>query len=97
MNRIKSIFRGFNRNRLNTSVIVISMAVGMACFFLIALFIQREFSSDDFNPDKTRTFALQCDDPFGSGRGKMMHCREGSVEYMQENLAGIESFCRLWQ
>jgi len=72
------------------------MAVGMACFFLIALFIQREFSSDDFNPDKARTFALQCDDPFGSGKGKMMHCREGSVEYMQENLAGIESFCRLW-
>mgnify|MGYP000088052556 FL=1 len=25
-----------------------------------------------------------------------MHCREGSVEYMQENLVGIESFCRLW-
>ncbi|MDA3868204.1 MAG: ABC transporter permease, partial [Salinivirgaceae bacterium] len=96
MINIKTIFRGFNRNRLNTSVIVISMAVGMACFFLIALFIQREFSSDDFNPDKTRTFALQCDDPFGSGRGKMMHCREGSVEYMHDNLVGIESFCRLW-
>ncbi|WP_319500220.1 ABC transporter permease [uncultured Draconibacterium sp.] len=96
MNRIKAIFRGFNRNRLNTSVIVISMAVGMACLFLIALFVQREFSSDDFNPDKARTFALQCDDPFGSGTGKMMHCREGSVEYMQENLVGVESFCRLW-
>ena len=96
MNRIKQTLRGLNKNRLNTLVIIISMAVGMACFFLIALFVQREFNSDGFNPDKKRTFALQCDDPFGTGGGKMMQCREGSVEYMKENFAEIESFCRLW-
>ena len=99
MNQINKIIRGLNKNRLNTSVIIISMAAGMACFFLIALFIHREFSSDEFNPDKKRTFALQCDNPFGNAVGdgsKMMHCREGSAEYIQENFAEVESFCRLW-
>ena len=48
------ITKPFGISELNTSVIVISMAVGMACFFLIALFIQREFSSDDFNAGQYR-------------------------------------------
>ena len=99
MNQIKVTLRGLLRNRLNTSVIVTSLAVGMSCFFLIALFIQREFRSDQFNPDKNRTFALQGDNPFGNTAGagsKMMHCREGAAEYIQENFAEVESFCRLW-
>ncbi len=99
MNQLKTIYRGLKRNRLNSSVIMLSMAIGMACFFLIVLFINREFKPEAFNPDKQRTYALQSDNPFGNEVGagsKMMHCREGSVEYMQENFEEIESFCRLW-
>ncbi len=99
MNQFRQLIRGLNKNKLNTSVIILSMAVGMACFFLIALFVQRELNSDSFNRDKKRTFALQSGDPFDSEVGsgsRMMHCREGSAEYMQENFAEVESFCRLW-
>ncbi|MDX1285326.1 MAG: ABC transporter permease, partial [Draconibacterium sp.] len=97
MKKFKQIIRGFNRNKLNTSVIVLSLALGIACFFLIGIFIQREFKPDSFNPDKNRTFALQCDDPFSGGvDSRMMHCRFGSAEYMLENFEEVESICRLW-
>ena len=99
MNQFQQIYRGLRKSRLNTAVIIISMGVGIACFFMIVLFVQREFNSEAHNPDKHRTYALQGDNPFGDVMGagsRMMHCRAGSAEYMQENFAEVESFCRLW-
>ena len=98
MKQLQQILRGLNRNRLNSSVIIISLAFGMACFFLISVFIQRELNPESFNPDKYRTFALQINNPFGAVGGtesKMIHCKYGSAEYMQENFAEVESFCRI--
>ena len=100
MNRFQQILRGLNKNRLNSSVIIISLALGMACFFLISVFIKRELNPESFNPDKYRTFALQSNNPFGevgSSSTKIFHCRYGSAEYMKENFAEVESFCRIAQ
>jgi putative ABC transport system permease protein len=98
MKQVQQILRGLNRNRLNSSVIIISLALGMACFFLISVFIQHELNPDSFNPDKNRTFALQSNNPYGAVGGsstKMLYNRYGSAEYMKENIAEVESFCRI--
>ncbi|HAG16959.1 MAG TPA: hypothetical protein DCG69_10655, partial [Bacteroidales bacterium] len=62
------------------------------------MFIQHELNPENFNPDKHRIFALQANNPFGdiySSSTKMFHCRYGSAEYMKENFAEVESFCRI--
>ncbi len=95
---IKTAFRSLNRNRLNSLIIISSLAIGMACFFLITIFIQSELNPESFNPDKNRIFALQSENPFGSVGGastKMIHTRYGSAEFMEENFTEVESFCRL--
>ncbi len=100
LKQLLQIIQGLNRNRLNSGVIIISLALGMACFFLISVFIQRELNPESFNPDKKRIFALQANNPFGAiiGSGtKMFHCRFGSAEYMKENFAEVESFCKIVQ
>ena len=88
----------FKRNKLNGTVIILSLALGLACVFLIAVFIQRELNPESFNPDRQRTFALQSNNPFGAvgGEGKkILICRNGSAEYITENFAEVESFCRI--
>ena len=98
MKQLQQIIRGLKKNRLNSSVIIISLALEMVCFLLIAVFIQRELKPESFNPDKHRTFALQSNNPFGAVGGsstKMLFCRYGSAEYIKENFAEVESFCRI--
>jgi len=91
--QLNQIFRSILRDRLNTIVIIISLAVGIACISLIFLFISRELGTDGFHENKDRIFALKCDDPWIPGN-KMYHCKSGSAEYMKAYIAGIEDFCR---
>jgi putative ABC transport system permease protein len=91
---MKQIFRSLGRDWLNTTVIIVSIAVGIACTSLIGVFISRELRTDDFQKNANRIYLLKCDDPFNKG-AQMSACRLGGVEYMKENYAQIEDFCRV--
>ena len=91
--QLNQIFRSILRDRFNTIIITISLAVGIACISLIFLFISRELRTDGFHENKDRIYALKCDDPWIPGR-KMYHCKSGSAEYMKANIARVEDFCR---
>jgi putative ABC transport system permease protein len=86
--------RSLFRDRLNTVVIIISLAVGVACINLITTFIIREFRTDSFHKNSGQIYALKCDDPWMPGR-KMYHCRYGSAEFMKNNFDQVEDFCRI--
>lgn len=88
------IFRSLLRDRLNTAVILISLAVGMACINLILLFIYREINTDNFHKNAERIYMLKCDNPFEKGT-LMSQCRLGGAEYMKDNFSQIEDFCRV--
>jgi putative ABC transport system permease protein len=92
--KFNQLFRSLFRDRLNTSVIIISLAVGIACINLIILFINLELTTDDFQKNGPRIYLLKCDDPFNKG-SKMFACRLGGAEYMKENFAQVEDFCRI--
>lgn len=92
--QLVQIFRSLLRDRLNTAVIIISLAVGFASVNLIIIFLSRELGTDSFHEYKDQIYALKCDDPWLPGK-KMYHCRFGSAEYMKNNFAQVEDFCRL--
>lgn len=92
--RIKLLFRRLFRQKLNNGVIIISLAVGIACVNLISSFIIWELNTDKFHKDYERIYALKCDDPW-SQNGKMYHCRDGAAEYMKDNFAQVEDYCRI--
>src|SRR5674476_1257829 len=91
---IKQIFRSLLRDRLTTAIILISLAIGMACINLILLFIYREVDTDSFQKNANRIYLLNCDNPFEKGT-KMSQCRLGGVEYMAHNFSQVEDFCRI--
>ncbi|HOO98377.1 MAG TPA: ABC transporter permease [Bacteroidales bacterium] len=89
---MKQILRSLYKDKLNTLVLVVSLAVGFAGFNLIILFLNRELSTDNFHTNKDRIYALKCDDPWFPG-GKMYQCKAGSGEYMKNNFSQVEDYC----
>jgi putative ABC transport system permease protein len=88
------IFRSLLRDRLNTSVVIISLAVGISSFSLILMFLTRELRTDSFHENKNQIYALKCDDPWFPGK-KIYYCKFGSAEYMKANFPQVEDFCRI--
>jgi putative ABC transport system permease protein len=91
---LNQIFRNLLRDRLNTSVVVISLAIGISGFNMIILFISRELGTDSFQNRKDQIYALKCDDPWIPGK-QIYYCKYGSAEYMKANFPQIEDFCRI--
>ena len=95
MARLKIIFRSLLRQKLNTVVIIVSLAIGMACVNLIAMFIQRELNTDRFHKDVERIYAVKGD--FRSEKlEQAFECGSGAPEYMKSNFAQVEDFCRVY-
>jgi putative ABC transport system permease protein len=92
--KLNQILRSLRRDKLNTSVIIVSLAIGLTCINLIILFITRELKTDHFQANADRIYLLKCDDPFNKG-SKMFACRLGAAEFMKENLPQVEDYCRI--
>ena len=92
--RLNQTVRSIIRNPLTSSVIIISLAIGMACTNLIILFITRELNTDSFQQNRDRIYLLKCDNPFEKG-SQISACRKGGAEYIKENFSQVEDFCRI--
>lgn len=92
--KLNQIFRSLFRNPLNSLIIIISLAIGMACTNLIMLFITRELNTDSFQQNRDRIYLLKCDNPFEKG-SQMSNCKKGGVEYIKENFSQVDDFCRI--
>jgi putative ABC transport system permease protein len=92
--KLNQIFRSLFRNPLNNMIIIISLAIGMACTNLIMLFITRELNTDSFQQNRDRIYLLKCDNPYEKG-SQMSNCKKGGAEYIKENFSQVEDFCRI--
>jgi len=88
------VFRYLFRDRLNTSVVLISLATGMSGFIMVILFISRELGTDNFQKNGDQIFELMCDDPWFPGKN-IYNSKFGSAEFMKENFPQVEDFCRI--
>lgn len=57
-NYLKITLRNLLRNKLSASINILGLAVGMACFILIALWVQDELSYDKFHTNKDELYLL---------------------------------------
>jgi len=57
----KTVLRNLIRHRLNSSIIIVSLVIGIACMNLIATFVTREFNAESFQKNKNRIYALQAE------------------------------------
>lgn len=57
----KTFLRNFSHNRLYTTINIIGLAIGIACFAFILLYILDELSYDKFNKDYKRIYRIDAD------------------------------------
>ena len=93
--KFNQIFRSLFRNPLNSLIIIISLAIGMACINLIMLFVTRELNTDSFQQNRDRIYLLKCDNPYEQRSLKCQTARKGGAEYIKENFSQVEDFCRI--
>ena len=62
-NFLKTTFRNIQRNKLFTLINIIGLAIGMACFILIFLWIQDELSFNKFHENKDQLYLLTIKHP----------------------------------
>ncbi len=58
LNLIKVALRNFWKNKSSSLINVIGLSVGIACFFLIMVNVQDEFSYDNFHENKDRIYRV---------------------------------------
>ncbi len=58
---LKTFLRNFSHNRLYNTINILGLAIGLACFTFILLFILDELSYDKFNKDYKRIYRLEAD------------------------------------
>jgi putative ABC transport system permease protein len=92
--KLNQLFRSLFRKPLNSLIIIISLATGMACINLIMLFVERELNTDGFQKKRDRIYMLKCDNPYEKGL-LMSNCKAGGAEYIKENFPQVEDFCRI--
>jgi len=93
-NYFKIAFRNIRRNKLNTSINLFGLAVGMACFILISLWIMDELNFDRFHMNKDRLYMITLEHPNG--------ILDPNTPYALTSILGtsypeIESYTRIYE
>lgn len=57
-NYLRTSFRYLANNKVYSLINVLGLAVGMACFMLLTIFVKQEFSYDEFHSKKDRVFQV---------------------------------------
>lgn len=67
-NLLKVAFRNIRRHKAQTSINVLGLSIGLACSFLIVLWVQDEMSYDQFHEQKDHIFRVMRHATFGGER-----------------------------
>ncbi|OJJ21727.1 hypothetical protein BKI52_14595 [marine bacterium AO1-C] len=90
-NYIKISFRNLRRNRLSSVINILGLAIGLACALLLYLYIQDEYSYDNYHQDQDQIFRLESSD-----RGKTsVHFPAFVGSLLQNNYTQVATTARL--
>ena len=88
----KFTMRKLKAQKVNSFLNIAGLAVGMACFIILALWIKGELSYDRFHENKDRIFRLATQDENGN---KSHSTPWPLAPALKTNYQGIEDYCRI--
>ena len=94
--RIKLILRNWKRNKLFSTMAILSLTIGFACCNLLAAFVINEWKISNGSIDNERIFALKTDNPMmlESTKEKSSFILKQIPHLFKERYPEVESFCR---
>lgn len=92
-NYLKIALRNINRHKVFSFINLAGLAIGMACFILIVLWIQNELSFDKFHVNKDRLFRIQNKLPSGNYANSLTYALPPALK---EKYPEVEEMARVW-
>lgn len=96
-NYIKIAWRSFLRNKSYSLINILGLSLGLACLFLISLFVTEELSYDKFHEDKHQIYYLGQENNYGETSNKGLSTPRPLGAFMKEEIPEVKHFVTtLW-
>lgn len=94
-NYIKIAWRNLVRNRVSSIINISGLAIGLACVFLIGMYVKDELSYDRFFKDSNRIFRVNLDGKMGNEQFIVGHTPPPAGAALVNNFPEIETYTRI--
>lgn len=91
---LKLVFRSWWRNKIFSVISIVSLAIGIACTNLLAVFVIHEFNLEADNPKRDRIYYMDQESPMKSGERVSFVTGNIPVE-LKEKYPEVEDFLRM--
>ncbi len=95
-NYIKIAWRNLLKNRTFTMVNIVGLAIGLACFILIALYVADELSYDRHHEKADRIYRVNSDLRIGGTDLHLATCSDPMGAALKDDYPQVETFTRLY-
>ena len=96
LNYIKLAWRNLRKNRVYSLVNIIGLAMGLACFILIALYVLDEWSFDRFHKNAKNIYRVDTDITFGGSPMRMAVTSDPMGAALKADYPDVSEFTRVY-
>jgi len=96
-NYLKIALRNIRRHRAYSFINILGLAIGLACFLLILVYIQNELGYDTFHKNADRIFRINTDLKFGSTKLALPLCSDMMGPTLKSDYPQIEEYTRFYK
>lgn len=95
-NYLKVAWRNIVKNRTFSIINVAGLAIGLACFILIAMYVMDEISYDKYNVKADRIYRVNSDIRFGGTDLKLAVCSDPMGATLKKDYPQVEQYTRIY-
>src|SRR5689334_12848886 len=95
-NYFKIAWRNIIKNRVFSFINIAALAIGLACFTLIALYVVDELSYDRYNEKVNRIYRVNSDILFGGTEQKLAVTSDAMGAALKKDYPAVEQYTRFY-
>jgi putative ABC transport system permease protein len=95
-NYLKIAWRNLIRSKTFSIINIIGLAIGLACFLLISLYVMDELNFDRFYQNSERIYRINADIRFGGGDMHMPFSSDMMGQILKKDYPQVEDYARLY-
>ncbi len=93
---VKTAWRNILRNKTYSVINIVGLAIGLACFLLIALYVLDELSYDRFNKNADRIYRTNVDILFGGSATHSAQTSDMMGPILKKDYPEVEQYTRIY-
>jgi len=95
-NYLKIAWRNLVKNKAYSVINITGLAIGLACFLLIALYVMDELNYDRFYPNADRIYRINSDIKFGGANLHMAVTSDMMGQLLKKDYPQVEQYTRIY-